>query len=147
MKSEVIFPIEPYWLKQTCREAGPVLVGFLALGHPVKQANNISVLRCQSIHPQSFTVLTAMRLQCPTMQQDLGDREACVHVRRSTFSGFLFLHQELSPRSWLSTRLSVLPAGTVRDLVQHIICTASNFLSQGARHLAALGNPGMGNTY
>lgn len=70
-----------------------------------------------------------------------------VHVRLSTFSGFLFLHEELSPRSWLSTRLSALPEGTVRSLVQHIICTASKFPSQGARSLAALGNPGMENTY
>lgn len=94
---------------------------------------------------QTLTGLTAMRLQCLTVQQDFGDCETHVHVRLSVFSDFLFFHRERSPRSWLSTGLSTLPIGTIRNLVQHLVGTAFTFPSQGARNLTTLGNPGMEN--
>lgn len=44
-------------------------------------------------------------------------------------------HQEQCPQSWLNARLSSLPIGTGRNLIQCIIRPASNFPVQKARNL------------
>lgn len=102
---------------------------------PLKKAGNT----------EDLSVLTTMSIQCLILQQDIGGYKTQVFVRLSTFSGLLFLHQELSPRPCLITWLSTLPIGFVRNLFQHRICKASKFLTRGARNLAA--KAGMENTF